>query len=220
MGGRSDGDRRNTVLSSAALSSDEASAARIAEIILRTIDPRRFPWVKEKRAPRPKERAAAILASAALLAAQKLATFRRNLSKLAQEEAVKNWLTEIGLKEVKARTIKIFDDAPKAGEFCRESIIGDTKADVPVRLYDDRLLAIECKSSNSAVNSFKRINHEAAGKAVRWLRQLGEAHIVPAAVLSGVFSPENLSQAQRVGLTMFWSHRLNDLGEFIIGTKR
>jgi hypothetical protein len=206
-------------LSSAALVKDEATARRVAEIILRTIDPRRFPWISEKRRPRPQERAAAVLASAALLAAQKVATFRRSVSKRAQEQAVMTHLREVGLKEVNARTVRIFDDAPKAGEFCGESIVGDTKADIPVRLYDGRLLAIECKSSNSAVNSFKRVNHEAAGQAIRWLRQLGEAHIVPAAVLSGVFNPENLAQAQHSGLTIFWSHRLNDLSGFIIATK-
>ncbi len=147
-------------LSSAALLKDEASAARIAEIILRTIDPRRFPWVKENRVPKPPKRAAAVLASAALLAAQKLATFRRNISKRAQEQAVKLHLREVGLKEVNARTIRIFDEASKPGEFCGESLVGNNKADIPVRLHDGRLLAIECKSSNSAVNSFKRVNHQ------------------------------------------------------------
>lgn len=127
-------------LSSAALLKDRASAARIAEIILRTIDPRRFPWVKEKRVPTRQERAAAVLASASLLAAQKLATFRRNISKRAQEQSVKTYLRNVGLKEVNARIIRIFDDAPKPGEFCGESIVGDTKADIPVRLYDGRLL--------------------------------------------------------------------------------
>jgi hypothetical protein len=207
-------------LSAAALLKDQAAAARVAETILRTIDPRRFPWIKVKRAPRRPERAAAVLASAALLAAQKLATFRRNLSKREQEQAVKVHLRRVGLKEVKARTIRIFDEAPKPGEFCGESVVGNNKADIPVRLYDGRLLAIECKTSNSAVNSFKRVNHEAAGKAVGWLRQLGEAHIVPAAVLSGVFNPDNLAQAQRSGLAIFWSHRLSDLANFIIATKR
>lgn len=84
-----------------------------------------------------------------------------------------------------------------------------------MRLPDRRCLAIECKVSNSAVNSFKRVNHEALGKARRWLTQFGTAGVVSAAVLSGVFNPENLVAAQQGGLCLFWSHRLEDLGEFI-----
>ena len=39
------------------------------------------------------------------------------------------------------------------------------KAGTVVRLRDRRVMPIECKVSNSEVNSFKRVNHEAAGKA-------------------------------------------------------
>jgi hypothetical protein len=84
-----------------------------------------------------------------------------------------------------------------------------------VRLPDRRCLAIECKVSNSAVNSFKRVNHEAMGKAREWLRAFGTAAVVPAAVLSGVFNTENLHAAQEGGLYLFWAHRLDDLRSFI-----
>lgn len=93
--------------------------------------------------------------------------------------------------------------------------LGDTRADLVVRMLDRRCLAVECKVSNSAVNSFKRVNHEALGKARRWLNQFGTAGVVPAAVLSGVFKPENLAAAQQGGLYLFWSHRPDDLREFI-----
>ena len=35
------------------------------------------------------------------------------------------------------------------------------------------------------------------------------------AVLSGVFKPSNLEQAQREGLALVWAHKLDDLIQFI-----
>jgi hypothetical protein len=88
-----------------------------------------------------------------------------------------------------------------------------------VGLYDRRVLAMECKASNSQLNSYKRVNHEALGKAQKWLAQFGKNGTVPAALLSGVFNPANLESAQHGGLNLFWSHRLSDLAEFIEATK-
>ena len=45
----------------------------------------------------------------------------------------------------------------------RNTVYG-AKRDVPVRLRDGRLLAIECKVSNGAKNSWKRLNREIAGR--------------------------------------------------------
>ena len=136
-----------------------------------------------------------------------------------QEDDVKNLLRKIGLIEVPRRDIQLLDDAPAPGEFCGESILGDTRADIVIRLHDRRVMAVECKTSNSAVNSFKRINHEAAGKARAWLAQFGDRQIVPCAVIDGVFNPANLETAQGEGLAIVWSHRLADLTEFIEETR-
>ena len=59
----------------------------------------------------------------------------------------------------------------------------------------------------------KRVNHEALGKARAWITAFGRRQIVPCAVLSGpVFNPSNLDSAQAEGLTIIWSHRLQDRG--------
>ena len=89
-----------------------------------------------------------------------------------------------------------------------------------VGLYDRRVLAIECKASNSEVNSFKRINHEAVGKARSWVADFGRNQLVPAAILTGVFNPDNLATAQSDGLALFWIHRLDDLQDFINATTK
>jgi hypothetical protein len=49
---------------------------------------------------------------------------------------------------------------------------------------------------------------------------LGTANVVPSAMLSGVFSPANVIAAQDVGLAIFWSHRIGDLGAFVESTRQ
>lgn len=80
-------------------------------------------------------------------------------------------------------------------------------------------MPIECKVSNSAVNSFKRINHEAAGKARDWISGFGQRQVIPAAVIAGVFNPANLATAQYEGLTIYWNDRLTDLVDYIESTR-
>lgn len=204
-----------TTLSASALRSNPAEARRVRDVVLHVIDPHRFPWIKEGRDPSPHERDRAVLASAALVAARKVETARRSDAKKKQEQTVRAALRDIGYEEAAPRDIPTLDHAPGPGEFCGESKLGDTRADLVICLHDRRAMALECKVSNSAVNSFKRINHEAAGKARSWLAGFGHRQTVPAAVIGGVFNPANLETAQAEGLAIFWSHRLSDLTAFI-----
>ncbi len=207
-----------TTLAANVLRRDAEQAKRVRDIVLHIIDPHRFPWIGEEREPTLEEHRIAVVASAALVAARKVETSRRSGSRM-QEDDVKNVLREIDLVEVPRRDIRMLDDAPAPGEFCGESRLGDTRADIVIRLHDRRVMPVECKMSNSAVNSFKRINHEAAGKARAWLTRFGSLQIVPCAVIDGVFNPANLEAAQGEGLMIVWSHRLSDLTEFIEETR-
>ncbi len=202
------------------LRSDVEEAHRVRDIVLHLIDPHRFPWFREKRKPTDHERDQAIMASAVLVAARKVETARRSEAKRVQEAAVKDLLHKLGYEEVRARAMPRLDAAPAPGTFCGESKLGDTRADVVVRLYDGRAMPVECKTSNSAVNSFKRVNHEALGKARAWIDGLGTRHVVPCAILSGVFNAKNLESAQDEGLAIIWSHRLPDLAAYLASNRQ
>lgn len=137
----------------------------------------------------------------------------------AQEELVRDTLIQHGFKAVDTRPVHTLADAPRAGEFCMESPLGDRKADLLVRLWDQRILPLECKVSNSFTNSIKRLNNDIAVKAGTWRNDFGTVHVVPSAVLSGVYKLRNLQNAQDRGLTIFWTHSLHELTSWIDRTR-
>jgi hypothetical protein len=200
------------------LMENPASLRMVFDVIARVIDPHRFPWIVNGSMPTTQQKEAALLASSVLLAAQRVATERRMDVKARQEQEVKNYLNTIGYQEVPPVEINTIMNGPQGGEFCAECKLGDRKADVVLRLNDSRLMAIECKVSNSATNSVKRLNNDAAAKARHWLQIFGTMQVVPSAMLAGVFKVINLKQAQSQGLAIFWSHDLTKLGEFIEST--
>jgi hypothetical protein len=66
-------------------------------------------------------------------------------------------------------------------------MFGSRKADVVIGLWDGRKMALECKVSNSELNSIKRLNNDAAMKAVEWRKEFGALGVEPGALLAGVF---------------------------------
>lgn len=205
--------------SAKALKSAPDSRGRILESVVGGLDRWRFPWVAENRQPTQEEIKIAVISTTSLIASSRAQTYRRNTSKKVQEALVANTLKSIGFVEVPARVITNLRQAPKPGEFCHESSLGGSKADIIAGLYDDRTLAIECKVSNSALNSVKRVNREAAAKATAWINKFGSEQVIPAAVISGVFKGHKLMEAQNEGLTLFWAHDLEKMTDFIEGTK-
>jgi len=190
----------------------------VVSVILQALDAERFPWLTEpQRTPTSAERERARLWTAGLLAAQKAATGRRSHLSRKQERAIDDVLQgPLRFTKVSPRTISSVRDL-EPGEYCRQSLVGGTRADLSVGLRD-RLLVIECKVSNSEVNSYKRLNHEVGDKATKWKLAFGN-QAVPAAVLSGAYSLANLESAQRTGITLFWEHDLASFVDFVSRTR-
>nr|BAF45393.1 restriction nuclease [Rhodococcus rhodochrous] len=210
-----------TTLSPKGLTDDgSAGAQRVVDVVMLGLDRNRFPWVGENRTPTDIERLTAVISTAALIATQRVQTMRRNSSKDEQEEMVASYLVSQGFTQVATRAVNSLADLPAPGEFCREAMFGTRKADLVVRAWDGRAMPIECKVSNSSTNSVKRLNNDAAVKAVVWLQEFGQLTAIPAALLAGVFKVGNLKSAQNQGLTIFWEHGLDALGTFLEATKK
>ena len=209
-----------TTLSRTRLRKDPEAAARIVDTVLLGLDTQRFPWFIEEREATEPERQAAVLSTAVLLATERTRTLRRSNAKLDQEGAVASALLDAGFRRVPPpSTIRTLEDAPGPGEFCHEVDFGGRKADLVIGLWDRRRMPLECKVSNSSTNSYKRVNNDAAVKAVKWLEIFGRDQVVPAALLAGVYKAAPLAEAQADGLTLFWAHRLGDLLSWIEETR-
>ncbi len=182
------------------------SLRRLAEVVLNTIDRRRFPWLSERRDPNEAERDAAVLASACLWAYQQTQTERRSMGKRRLEGLVEECLEEQGFVKEPRRPVQLLSEAPGRGRFCPESSVAGRRADAVVGLWDGRHALIECKDSNSAVNSLKRLNDTTIAKANRWYDRFGKQQVVSVAVISGVFTLQSLLQAQKEGVSLFWGH--------------
>jgi hypothetical protein len=209
-----------TTISPKNIAADANLAFDLADTVLLFLDRERFPWISETREPTEAERHTAIVSTSAMMAMRLMETFRRTQGKNSQEDKIKQFLVEeCGFTEVPKRDITNLSEAPAPGEFCGEVLVGSRRADIPVRLWDGRLMPIECKVSNSATNSYKRINNDAAVKAQMWKSELGSVNVVPAAAMSGVFALAILEYAQDNGLTLWWVHELETMKAFIDGTK-
>lgn len=198
---------------------DQKAADKIGQVLCGIRDFKRFPWLQEGRAPTKDELDRAQLATVTLAAASKILTQRRSDERVELENQLHDML-RANLTEIPAQPIiNVRRDGPKPGEFMRNALVGEHGADAIVGLYDYRLLCIECKASNSEINSRKRLNKEVGADAKAWLSKFGDDNIVPAAAIRGVFKPEYIKQAQEVPVAIFWSHRLSDLLAFINSTK-
>lgn len=191
---------------------------RLIDVMRAVLDPRRFPWVAQHRAPTAAELEAAVLATTSLIASQRVQTLRRGDEKSMVEGAVKGLLIGMGRTLAPSRTARgiqnLLNDSPPQNTFLTQVNLGSDNVDVVIRLRDGRLLAIECKGSNSEINSRKRLNREAANTASRLLDRFGVG-VVPAVALQGVFKDRYLVEAQDTPMLIFWGHRLGDLVRFI-----
>lgn len=187
-----------------------------AAVISLVIDPVRFPWVEARRPPTEYEREAAILATTVVLASRMIGTKRRGNASVRQEAAVAAVLEGAGFALDDRRDPITVPDALERGHYSHERLVAGAKCDVPVRLYDGRLLAVECKVSNGPKNGWKRVVRETGGKAETWRQYFG-AQVVSAVVLAGVFDLSCLESAQRGHVAIFWEHDLRPLAEFVTG---
>lgn len=195
-----------------------ALAEQLCDFLLRILDPKRFPWIYDKRAATPEEIARAVLASAVVAATQRVQTARRRDERIAVEGAVRGLLVGAGwscVSKPRSGITNIRSHAPQAGEFMEGVTLGVNGADFVIGLRDGRILAIECKGSNSEINSRKRLNKEVVNDARAWLREFGDQMLVPATAIQGVFKPAYIAAVQDIPVVFFWGHRLEDLRKFL-----
>lgn len=200
---------------------DSRLAELAASVIEEALDRDRVPWLfaEPSREPSEAELEVAIRWTAGLWAAQAVQTQRRGESAQRQEMAVARVLDEVGFQRVQVNEIDFTARNMAPGQYCRETKVLGAKCDIPVMLHDGRLLLIECKVSNSSLNSIKRLIRETGGKAIGWRNGFGNRAIT-GAVLSGVFKLVHLQQAQdEYNVAIFWERDMAPLASFLKAVK-
>lgn len=205
-----------------------------AEVIVEFLNLDRFTWM-EPGAPAPSqaEIETAVTATAELMALQRASTAKRTAGAKSQEEAARDCLTAVGLTHVapalvreRARKLTSYTakrgiephnlrDLLSPGEYTSEFLVAGHKSDVPVLLPSGVLLTLECKVSNSATNSVKRVIRETDGKRRAWREMFGTGGVLTGAVIAGVFSITTLVNAQEEGMLLFFDHEMEALAEFV-----
>jgi hypothetical protein len=190
-----------------------------AAVLTPTIDPLRAPWLAAGRAPTKREREQFAFATALGPAQNALTTSRRKRSSGDQEEAIRAACAAADYQPASPPS-QLTDPLNEMdpGTFATAArSLRRTSMDVPVRLaagHHLKLLAIEAKVSNTAINSRKRLM-EVMNKRAVWDGAANLYAFRTAAVLAGDFAVERLKEAQDAGVIIFWEHRLDDLTNYL-----
>jgi hypothetical protein len=200
-----------------ALTNNQELADKFADLLRGCLDPHRFPWIAKSRPPTKPELSKAVLATSVLTAVSAVQAGRRGDERKALEGRIRDVLDAAGFVKVSKPKggIQILPTAPKPGQYMTTCKFGEHNSDFVIGLMDGRIMAIECKASNSEVNGFKRLNKEVVVDARDWLRKFGESNVIAAAALRGVFNPTNVGLAQDQNVYIFWWHRIRALEEFL-----
>lgn len=164
----------------------------------------------------------AIVATAHMMAIDRYRTNRRMRLAGQQEDAVADLLVDLDYRQLPARLI----DQPgtlAADEFMRatqfETADGSThEVDVAIGLPKRTVLALECKVSNDATNSVKRVN-DVLKKASAWKARWG-LNVLTGALLQGVFSAKEPRRLLEAEVNVFWSHRIDDLWKWLVAARQ
>jgi hypothetical protein len=205
---------------------DREAPKRIFEVIGESLDIVRFEWMlspekfacASQKDELARRRDFAVEATALLMAAQQTQTERRSNEKAELENAVKEILERKGYKAIdKKQPIpdtgtlhSVFD----RGTFMKECQVITENGDFVICLVDGRFMFIECKASNSEINSRKRLNKEAVKNIKTWKDKLGST-IIGAAAIRGMFKPDYVQEAQDQGVFIFWHHALDKLEAYL-----
>lgn len=175
------------------------------------------PWVAESRAPRITEIKKLLWSVAPLLANQQVATLQRNRAAGVQEGALVALLLRKGWTRLPASPLDTRGTLPER-HFMHKTRFATASAapqevDVAIGLKQSLVLATECKVSNDATNSIKRVN-DVLKKAKAWKDHWG-SFVKTAALLQGVIAPKDVYRLLDEGVEVFWSHDLPQFEQWI-----
>lgn len=187
----------------------EASAVAVAK----AVNERRWesltPWIETGRKPTRRELERVYWAIGTLIASQQFATIQRNRAAHRQEQDVVALLLAMGWTRMPSSLRDTRASLPER-HFMHKTRFATAnepqEVDVALGLGGSVVLAMECKVTNDATNSVKRIN-DVLKKATAWKDHWGN-FVKPAALLQGVIAERDVMRLLDASIEVFWSHDL------------
>lgn len=190
-----------------------AVAQAVASVLAEWMDRNIAPWLAENRRPTHVERELLIERVISFIAPKLTETQKRNRLSAEQEDAVVQLLTSLGWTRLPSVTIDTRAAVPPKHFMNKTRFATATttaqEVDIACGFASSYVAAMECKVTNDATNSVKRVN-DVLKKAAAWKAHWG-SFVETAALLQGVIKPEDVQRLSDEGVRVFWSH---DLGAF------
>lgn len=186
----------------------------VSEILAQWMDRKIAPWLAANREPSEVEREILVERVVSFIAPKLTETQKRNRLSAEQESAVVELLKSLGWQQLPSVTIDTRAAVPPKHFMNKTRFATATttaqEVDIACGFAASYVAAMECKVTNDATNSVKRVN-DVLKKAAAWKAHWG-SFVETAALLQGVIKPDDVQRLTDEGVKVFWSH---DLDPFI-----
>lgn len=207
--------RKNTEKTGAGLRRDEADyvAAVWNERRSRALTS----WLDIDRRPFSREIRRLVWTIGPLIASQQAQTLQRNRAAAVQETTVTALLRSRGWHQKPSSLLDTRAALPQRHFMHKTRFATATttpqEVDIAMGLGGTVVLAMECKVSNDATNSVKRIN-DVLKKSAAWKKHWG-SFVKTAALLQGVIAAKDVYRLIDEGVEVFWSHNIEELMDWL-----
>ncbi|MGP6089495.1 MULTISPECIES: XamI family restriction endonuclease [Roseobacteraceae] len=190
---------------------------KVSVVLNQWMDRNIAPWLSGNRAPTAVERELLIERVISFIAPKLTETEKRNRLSAEQESAVVSLLLSQGWTQLPSVTIDTRAAIPSKHFMNKTRFATATttaqEVDIACGFASSFVAAMECKVTNDATNSVKRIN-DVLKKAAAWKLHWG-SFVETAALLQGVIKPEDVQRLTDEGVKVFWSHDLDSFSAWV-----
>jgi len=183
----------------------------VSNVLTQWMDRAIAPWLAGNREPTNTERELLVERVISFIAPKLTETQKRNRLSAEQESAVVDLLIEQGWTQLPSATIDTRAAVPSKHFMNKTRFATATttaqEVDIACGFANSFVAAMECKVTNDATNSVKRIN-DVLKKAAAWKAHWG-SFVETAALLQGVIKAEDVQRLTDEGVMVFWSHDLD-----------
>lgn len=175
------------------------------------------PWLGSGRAPTRRELERLFWSVSPLLANQQFSTVQRNRLARIQESSITALLDANGWIKLPSSLLDTKAALPLKHYMHKTRFATATtrpqEVDIALGLKSTVVLAMECKVTNDATNSIKRVN-DILKKSTAWKTHWG-SFVKTAAVLQGVIADKDVMRLLDDGVEVFWSHDLPHFAQWV-----